>query len=34
MTWNPKDIVDLRRLKNMIISYGMHSPYVLQMSNS
>lgn len=26
--WNPIDVLDLRRLKEAVISYGMHSPLV------
>ena len=31
---NPIEIIDLRRFKEEIISYGMHAPYVKQILNS
>ncbi|XP_052568117.1 endogenous retrovirus group K member 10 Gag polyprotein-like [Peromyscus californicus insignis] len=32
--WAPIEMLDLRRFKEAIVSYGMHSPYVKQMLNS
>lgn len=31
---NPIDILDLKRFKGAVFSYGSHSPYVHQMLNS
>lgn len=32
--WAPIEMLDLKRFKEAIVSYGMHSPYVKQMLNS
>ena len=32
--WNPVQFLDLKRLKEVVISYGMHSPCVKQILNS
>ena len=32
--WNPVEILDLRRFKAAVTSYGINSPYVKQMLNS
>ena len=31
--WTPVPMLDLRRFKEAIVSYGMHSPFVKQMLN-
>ena len=28
------DIIDLRRFKEVVVSYGLHSPYIKQILNS
>lgn len=33
ITWNPIDILDLRRFKEAIISSGVHSSYMKQILN-
>lgn len=32
-TWNPIEILDLRRFREMIVSYGRHSSYMKQILN-
>jgi len=33
ITWNPIDILDLRRFKEAIVSSGVHSSYMKQILN-
>lgn len=32
--WNPKEIINPRHFQEAMLSYGMHSPYVEQISNN
>lgn len=32
--WSPLEILDFRRFKEVIILYGIHSPYAKHVSNS
>lgn len=31
VNWNPVEMLDLKRFKEVVISLGMHSPFVKQM---
>ena len=33
LIWNPVEVLELKRFKEAVISYGVHSPFVKQMLN-